>query len=396
MSSSGAAADAMAGAGGRGGDAGGAARGGGRGRRGHGWVGDRRRDGRTRGWLGTGGTGGGGTGGASTGAAGTGGRAGTGGAGTAGSGVAGSGGRGGQGAAACVPHDINLQTVSVTGTFTVRGMSTSGWSGAPTWTSAPRRVTRRCSGRRRRDRTQLVLPGTYDLYYKAQVAAPGLPANTLAKLDSGIVLPAGAAATLDVDIPATTVLGAITVNGAMVPVTTGKSGRLPTPGGDDVYLGNTMALTPYSTLVVPGTYDVYYAGESLERRAVQRGGQAADRSCRRVEPAGARHRRSGHGGVRKGHGERRGAADGQRVCARVHAKHGGDCALLATVGPAAATTRREVPGTYDIYYEWTRSTATTGVPSNLNALLRSGVVVGSTAVALNVDIPPRWSPGPSP
>ena len=114
------------------------------------------------GGSGTGGTGGGGTGGASTGAAGTGGRAGTGGAGTAGAGVAGSGGRGGQGAAACVPHDINLQTASVTGTFTVRGMSTSGMVGSANLDLRTAAGDEALLGPTSSGQYgQLVLPGTY-------------------------------------------------------------------------------------------------------------------------------------------------------------------------------------------------------------------------------------------
>jgi hypothetical protein len=107
-----------------------------------------------------------------------------------------------------------------------------------------------------------VVPGTYDLFY-VRTAAPGntstaAPANHAAKLTTGIVVPAGGPMVLDIDIPSTTVSGAITINGA--PAGDADTGTilLQSAAGDFAPFLLTGA-APYMARLVPGTYDLYFS-----------------------------------------------------------------------------------------------------------------------------------------
>jgi hypothetical protein len=103
------------------------------------------------------------------------------------------------------------------------------------------------------------IPGTYDLYYKVITVGPGVPSNAFVKLQSGVVI-SGSAQTLNIDIPATTLTGTITVNGAQVAKAMGTGGlHLRTVAGDDALVGTTDITGAYSQLVVAGSYDLYYA-----------------------------------------------------------------------------------------------------------------------------------------
>src|SRR5262249_15020333 len=104
-----------------------------------------------------------------------------------------------------------------------------------------------------------VIPGTYDLYYALESSGSAVPMNSSAKLQSGIVV-GSSPMTLNSDVPTATLSGTFTMNGMTVPVptSTGVGGTfwLATTGGDAAYL--TMRTGPFTALVVPGTYDLYY------------------------------------------------------------------------------------------------------------------------------------------
>ena len=111
-----------------------------------------------------------------------------------------------------------------------------------------------------------VVPGTYDLYYQStsQLSLSGassVPRNSWAKLRSGVVIGPGTNV-VDVDIPAVTVTGALTVGGAAVSNQQEEGDVwLQTDAGDYISLGTTSA-TSYAVTLVPGQYDVYYKLES--------------------------------------------------------------------------------------------------------------------------------------
>jgi hypothetical protein len=85
-----------------------------------------------------------------------------------------------------------------------------------------------------------------------------------------------------------TITGALTLNGASVAGTTGMgSVQLSTPDGDSVALGSLSAGT-YSALVVPGTYDIYYAGQGASAAAAPRNTKVLLKSGVVVLPTGRR------------------------------------------------------------------------------------------------------------
>jgi hypothetical protein len=105
----------------------------------------------------------------------------------------------------------------------------------------------------------------YDLFYQTGDAGMSntsglMPRNQMARLRTQVILPQSGALALDVDIPSTGVKGAITMNGApdYSPVDYGEL-SLRTSSGDKVVLGRSD-LASYNVHVVPGTYDLVYAG----------------------------------------------------------------------------------------------------------------------------------------
>jgi hypothetical protein len=109
-----------------------------------------------------------------------------------------------------------------------------------------------------------VVPGTYDLYFGSSGAvATSAPSNVAAKLQSGIVIGA-APLSLDIQVPAVTVSGTATLNGA--PITAAGQNRfvltLQSAAGDRAQLTHYLAGGAFSASVIPGNYDLYYASES--------------------------------------------------------------------------------------------------------------------------------------
>jgi hypothetical protein len=233
-----------------------------------------------------------------------------------------------------------------------------------------------------------VFPGTYDLYYGRSVDGTGVPRNTLAKLQSGIVVGA-APLKLDVDVPATKVSGTVTVNGGAIP-NTADAGlgavTLVSAAGDSVALANTPASGNYSALVVPGTYDVYYKGVAsgpllpTNTSAKLRSGIVVGTSPLSLNidvPAPTVSVTITINGAAVS-----GAAKGQWSLLLKNVA--GDSAQLATYAPTTgAYSGHVVPGTYDLY--WTTGSAE--LPGNTSAKIRSGIVVGTSAVSLTVDVP---------
>ncbi len=109
-----------------------------------------------------------------------------------------------------------------------------------------------------------LLPGTYDVTFAGNPAlcaappAPQLPCNT------GVVKHAAALTTsgvLDVDVPAVQVSGAVTVNGAPLGTESVSRGSIGFVAAStlSISLGTTGAGI-YAATLVPGTYDVRFAG----------------------------------------------------------------------------------------------------------------------------------------
>jgi hypothetical protein len=108
----------------------------------------------------------------------------------------------------------------------------------------------------------LVIPAQYEIYYRQKTSSGLVPANTNAWLGT-VDLTTGAVPG-DIDVPYAPVAGAVLLNGATPPTSEYDDGRIYLRNAqtdDSVLLGSTR-LGSVASLVVPGTYDVYYAVES--------------------------------------------------------------------------------------------------------------------------------------
>jgi hypothetical protein len=115
-----------------------------------------------------------------------------------------------------------------------------------------------------------VVPGTYDVYYAVSSVGSSMPINRLAVLQKGLVVGPLSSIIVNIDVPAVTVSGTVTVNGrAISDPTTAGLGRLTLSGlgGDSGELAFTsaqnsdpadLAKGAYSALVIPGSYELYY------------------------------------------------------------------------------------------------------------------------------------------
>jgi hypothetical protein len=169
-----------------------------------------------------------------------------------------------------------------------------------------------------------------------------VPNNVLAKLQSGIVV-GTSPLKLDVDVPATKVSGAVTVNGGAVPSTADpglNTVNLVNAAGDSAVLANVPTTGSYSALVVPGTYDLAY-------KAIAPGTSLPTNTSAQI--------RSG-----------------------------------IVVGTSPVSLNVDVPGptvSVSLTSNAPAAVPPSGLPRNSAAKLRSAIVVGTSPLSLNLDIP---------
>ena len=337
--------------------------------------------------VGAGGAGGSGRGGSNAGGAGG---SGAGGSGAAGSGAGGSGTAGSSGAAggagaggssgSCLPHDIDLQVAQLSGEITVQGGT--GLTGSATLdlrTAAGDSALLASTPPGGTSIIQLVLPGTYDIYYRYVKAGPGLPVNLSAKIQSGVVIAPGGT-TLNVVVPATPVSVALTSNGSAPPGFAGDSIYLRTADGDDAPLGTS------ATPVVPGTYDVYYGHASftsgpINQSAKLQSGFVVGASPVTLNVEVPRTTVSGTFTL-----------NGSKTPPAGNSTDAYGLSLVTAAGDRAgiaeqlgAYTATIIPGTYDLYFNTSAGAA--GLGTYPSTLLQRGIVVGSSPLTLNVDVP---------
>jgi hypothetical protein len=234
--------------------------------------------------------------------------------------------------------------------------------------------------------TATVIPGTYDVYYEVYSAETGGYLQQSTKVQSGLVV-GSSPLTLNVDVPTTTVSGTITVNGAQV-ASAGGNGRLTLQSAGAIRPFATTAAGTYSTPVVPGTYDLTYAavtvgtGVPSNASVKLRSGIVIGTSPQTLDidiPA-----TTVTGTIRVNGAQ----VDPSLGTAGLHLRNAaGDDAPLGTTAIAGPYAQLVVAGTYDLTYAFVSGgSAGINVPLNQSAKLRSGIVVGSTPLALDVDI----------
>ena len=297
--------------------------------------------------------------------------------GTAGTGAGGSGTGGSGGARTCLSHDIDVPAAYVGTTITVQGISSSTGIGTLDLRTAAG-DNARLGDTMVGQGTGTFLPGTYDVYYRLDKAGPGLPVNHSAKILSGVVVPPGDIVTmLDIVVPATPVSAAVTSNGGIPPGFGGDALRLRTAAGDEAPLG--LSATP----VVPGTYDLYYvaaytlAGARSTTRPSCKAGSSSARPLSQ-SPWTSRARRSPES-----------SPSPARAFAWGPTPWGCSSrppASTPSIAPQLGTyTASLIPGTYDLYFRGYGGVS--GVNDYRTYLLQPGLVLASTPLTLNMDVP---------
>jgi hypothetical protein len=303
-----------------------------------------------------------------------------------GAGTSGSAGAGGT----CLVGDVNIRATTVSGTGTVNGAAvTDASKGSGTiYLVSATGDTAAIAGIAGAYST-VVAPGTYDVYYRQLVEGPGVPINTYAKLKSGIVVGASALA-LNVDVPGTTVSGTVNINGLTTnpPASKGEGALwLRNASGDSPLLTTTSpAGGSYTAMVVPGTYDVYYTlttpGSLVPKNSSAKVASGVVVGTTPLPLTINLLATTVFGTVTIKGAAVTGASKGR--CGLALRNAAGDSATLTPDSfMTGSYSAQIVPGTYDLYY----SGAGTAFPSNTSATLQSGIVVGSSALSLNVDVP---------
>jgi hypothetical protein len=231
----------------------------------------------------------------------------------------------------------------------------------------------------------LVIPGTYDLYYTYQPvgSTAAIPRNQSGKVQSGIVVGTSPLA-LNIDVPATTVSGTATLNGGAVTAPIGDALALRNAAGDGVGFSGSSDGS-FTTLALPGTYDLYYASQSRaglpdDKSAKLRGGIVVGASPLTLAVDISAATVSGNVAVN-------GATISdtkQGLGSLVLKGDGGDSVMLAATA-VSSYSKLVIAGTYDLFY--TMNVDGPGIPTNRSARLKQGIVVGKSAVPLDINVP---------
>jgi len=283
--------------------------------------------------------------------------------------------------------DIDVPLTTVSGTFTVKGATITTWERGDCvlWLRSMAGEDIELSTTTTGSFSAPVVPGTYDLYYREYRKGPAVPTNASAKVKSGIVVGASPVS-FSIDVPATPVSGAVTFNGAKL--TEANKGSyiltLRNAAGDSAELTADVAKGSYSGLVIPGTYDLYYAFQTVGSVAGFPRNQSGKVQSGIVVGASPLSLDINVPATTVSvtatiNGSAAGAPIGEALVLRNAA---GDAVGFSGSSDDSLSTVA-VPGTYDLFYV---SRSRVGLPENQSAKLRSGIVVGTSPLSLDVDI----------
>jgi len=283
--------------------------------------------------------------------------------------------------------DIDVPLTTVSGTFTVKGATITTWERGDCvlWLRTAAGEDIALSTTTTGTFSALVVPGTYDLYYREFRKGPAVPTNALTNVKSGIVVGASPVS-FSIDIPATPVSGAVTFNGAKL--TEADKGSyiftLRNAAGDSAQLSSDVAKGSYSGLVIPGTYDLYYAYQSVgsvvafpkNQSGKVQSGIVVGTSPLSLDINVPATTVSVTATI---NGSAASAAIGEALVLRNAA--GDAVGFPGSSGDSVSTLA--IPGSYELFYV---SRSRGGLPDNQSAKLRSGIVVGSSPLNLDLDI----------
>jgi hypothetical protein len=169
--------------------------------------------------------------------------------------------------------DVDLSAVTVSGSVTLAGapLPTEALSrGAISFNSGESTVTSADLGTTGPGAYSLtLLPGTYDVGFAGNLALCSSETAAQVPCNSGILVPAtalNADGVLDLDVPAVTISGSVTLNDAEFPAQARERGAIHF-GNDGSYAISspfgTSGPVSYQMTMLPGSYEVFYAA-SLE------------------------------------------------------------------------------------------------------------------------------------
>jgi len=287
-----------------------------------------------------------------------------------------------------VSLDIDVPLTTVSGTFTVKGATITTWEHGDCilWLRSAAGEDIEISTTTTGTFSALVVPGTYDLYYRQYREGPLVPTNTAANVKSAIVVGASPVS-FSIDIPAVPVSGAITINGVKVS-SSDKAAygfTLRNSAGDSAELTFDITKGTYSGLVIPGTYDLYYAYQSpgsviaalpKNQSGKVKSGIVIGSSPFSLDINVPATTVSVNATI---NGSAASASIGSALTLRNAEKDSVGFSDSADTSPSTLA----IPGTYDLFYA---SPSRAGLPDNRSAKLRSGIVVGTAPLTLDVDI----------
>jgi hypothetical protein len=233
--------------------------------------------------------------------------------------------------------------------------------------------------------TARVVPGTFDLFFTADLVSDGsrTPTNQLARIARNVVLTAGGAARLDVDVPSAPLTGAVVITGLPAGDEDAATLVLRNAAGDMVRIALTNGAS-YASHVVPGSYDLYVSGASGPASLANQ--NARLRTGVVIAPGGTVLNVDVPSVPVEGAIRIDGVPPDSEDSVYVVLRNAlGDQALIVWDADGGFSVR-VVPGTYDLFYAQGRA-ATSPVPANQLARLQAGVVVdaaGTTRLDINV------------
>lgn len=289
-------------------------------------------------------------------------------------------------------RDVNIATAMVTGKITVGGADSDSPYGSISLRNTITGDSIFLGQTDDKQYARMVVPGAYDIYYSWSSSDPAptqlIPRNTNALIQSAVTITDGQK--LDIDIPTATISGQVKVAGKTVTSTYGLLYLRNSATGDSVFLGRTGNI-PYSRMIVPGTYDVYYSWDSSDpaptqllprntNALLQAGVTIADKLTLNLDIPTV-------------------MVTGQATVAgqRVSSTYGlltleapsGDSVFLGRTGMSPYS-RLVIPGSYNVIYSWDSSDPAPSqlVPRNSAVRIQSGLALaGGTPVKVDVDIP---------
>lgn len=285
----------------------------------------------------------------------------------------------------CHDHDVDIAAATLTGALTINGVAADAdpdarlllRNGPNDLVEIPLAGT---------SYAVHVVPGSYDIFYAASGTPATAPLNRLALLRAGVAV--DGVTTLDIDVPMTTVAGAITVNGGALAPGDAVSLSLRNAAGDVVPIASDSTGS-YRAHVIPGTFDVTFtSGAGAEGSATPRNQKARLATGVVISGAGSVTTRldvdvpsAPVSGAITFNGVPASAATGGNLLLR---NATGD-AFTLTAADAVEYAARVVPGTYDLYFAGTDGVFAI---ANQNARLASGIVVTAAGTtALDIDVP---------